>query len=308
MRIFSKIALIFIFSFTISHANDRVDLDIRLEPKSKKNFYSLKLNLESKESVLFGDNTYKIVRSENELFVDEYYDTKLHSLSSKKSSLRYRKRFVNGKLEKDLIQFKTQKNKQKMEGMKEFKLELDSDEILTSLNDIKKYINKPKNQNSKFNNELKNYVSIYRLEQIFSATQYRDRFYLKDKDEKTIYTISFDEVIYSKDLLKKSYLVIEFEVNETIMATSNKISAKLVGDLNKFIKSLDKENILYKRVYDSKYDVGIKKLGIKPRNENIIETILVFLSLVFIIFLFIKSIFSRNFRQKDLLKQYETNN
>ena len=86
MRIFSKIALIFIFSFTISHANDRVDLDIRLEPKSKKNFYSLKLNLENKDSVLFGDITYKIVRSENELFVDEYYDTKLHSLSSKKSS------------------------------------------------------------------------------------------------------------------------------------------------------------------------------------------------------------------------------
>ena len=66
--------------------------------------------------------------------------------------------------------------------------------------DFKNYINRAKNQNSELYKQLRSYVNISKLEPIFSVTQHRDRFYLQDNDGKTIFTISFDEVIYSKEL------------------------------------------------------------------------------------------------------------
>jgi hypothetical protein len=186
---------------------------------------------------------------------------------------------------------------------------MDSDETLISYHDLKKYLNIPKNRNSELHKQLGGYVNISKLDQIFSATQYRDRFYLQNDKEETIFTISFDEVVYSKDLSKKTYLVVEFEINEIIMANANKMdSSILLNGLNEFIKNLDKENVLFNRIYDNKYSVGIKKLEIKPTPENLIEIILTFLALLFIIFLFSIPIFSRIFRQKNLDKQYKPNN
>jgi len=308
-NIFFRALLILVLSQVASGAEDRIDLDLRLEPKNEKNFYLLKENFESKDVIKIEGNEYKIVRSQNELFVDDYYDTKLHSLLKKKASLRYRKRFINSTDSKNLIQFKTQKSNDKLAGMNEFKITMDSDETLISYHDLKKYLNIPKNRNSELHKQLGGYVNISKLDQIFSATQYRDRFYLQNDKEETIFTISFDEVVYSKDLSKKTYLVVEFEINEIIMANANKMdSSILLNGLNEFIKNLDKENVLFNRIYDNKYSVGIKKLEIKPTPENLIEIILTFLALLFIIFLFSIPIFSRIFRQKNLDKQYKPNN
>ena len=175
-----------------------------------------------------------------------------------------------------------------------FKIEINLDETLVSYRDFKDYINRPKNQNSELYKQLRSYVNTSKLEQIFSVTQYRDRYYLQDNNEKTIFTISFDEVIYSKELLKKAYLVIEFEINEIIMANSNKINSDaLVKSLNEFVLNLDEGNILFNRTYDSKYAVGIKKLGIKTKTEDIIEIILIFFALFSIVILFCIPIFSR---------------
>ena len=57
--------------------------------------------------------------------------------------------------------------------------------------------------------------------------------------------------------------------------------------------NLDKGNILFNQTYDSKYTVGIKKLGIKPETENIIEIILIYIALFSIIILFCILFFSR---------------
>ena len=145
-----------------------------------------------------------------------------------------------------------------------------------------------------FIKQLRSYVNISKLEPIFSVTQHRDRFYLQDNDGKTIFTISFDEVLYSKELLKKTYFVIEFETNETIMASSDKINSDaLVKSLNEFVLNLDEGSILFNQTYDSKYAIGIKKLGIKTKTEDIIEIILIFFALFSIMILFCIPMFSR---------------
>jgi len=291
---FFKILLIF-FIFSVNlNAENRIDLDLRLEPLKKENFYLLKESFNNKKIIKLGEKDYKIVRSENELFVDEYYDTALHTLLKNEASIRYRKRFINNINSKNLIQFKIQKDVDKTSGMKEFKIEIDRDENLFSYDDFNNYINRPKNQNSKLYEILTNYVNPSVLISIFSVTQNRDRFYLQNKDDKTIFTISFDEVVFSKELLKKTYSVIEFEINETIMANSNKINSDiLINSLNEFVKTLNEDNILFNRTLDSKYAIGIKKLAIKPKTENVVEIILIFFALFFIIILFCIPIFSR---------------
>ena len=293
-NIFFKVLLMFILSSVTFGAENRIDLDLRLEPKNEKNFYLLKESFINKKVILFEGNTYKIVRSQNELFVDEYYDTVLQSLFNKKASLRYRKRFIDSVVSKNLIQFKTQKGNSELIGMNEFKIEINLEETIVSYRDFKNYLNRSKNQNSELYKQLRSYVNISKLEPIFSVTQYRDRYYLQDNKEETIFTISFDEVIYSKELLKKIYLVIEFEINEIIMARSDKINSDaLVKSLNEFVLNLDEGNILFNRTYDSKYAVGIKKLSIKPKTEDIIEIILIFFALFSILILFCIPIFSR---------------
>ncbi|MAF20964.1 MAG: hypothetical protein CMI55_04865 [Parcubacteria group bacterium] len=286
--------LFLFFSSFVYSAQDRVDLDLRFEPKNKNYFYLLKENFNNKKQIQLGKNIYNVIKSENEIFIDEYYDTKLHSLYKKKASLRYRIRSKSNTGPKNLIQFKTQKKNDKLTGMNEFKIELNPDEVLVSYVDLKNYINRRQNQNSTLYKQLRSHVNISKLEQIFLVTQNRDRFYLKDDNEDTIFTISFDEVVYSKELLKTIYLVVEFEINEKIMANSEKINSDtLVKSLNEFALSLSEKNVLLNRTYDNKYTVGIKKLGLKPKTEDIIETIIVFFALFCILILFCVPIFYR---------------
>ena len=144
-----KKLILILFSLTIfiiseAKAEQRIDLDLRLVPKNEKNFYLLKDNFINKEFIKIGKNTYKILRSQNELFVDEYYDTKLHSLFFKKASLRYRKRYVDNLNTKNFIQFKTQRKLEKP-GSNEFKIEINPEVKLASFQDVKEYINRPRN-------------------------------------------------------------------------------------------------------------------------------------------------------------------
>ena len=300
MRIFKsflfKTLLLLILSST-AFAEKRIDLDLRLKPKSEKNFYLFREHFINKDVISINEHTYKIVRSQNELFVDEYYDSVLHSLLNKKASLRYRKRFVDGISLKNLIQFNTQTDNVKLTGMNEFKIQVNSDDTLVSYRDFKNYLNRSKSKKTELYKQLKSYINISKLEPMFTITQYRDRFYLQDNVGKIIYTISFDEVVYSKELLTKTYLVIEFETNEIIMASADKKhSEDLIKGLNKFVLNLlnlNKGNIFVTRTYDSKYAVGMKKLGIKTKAEDIIEIILIYFALFSIIILFCIPIFSR---------------
>ena len=143
-NIFFKVLLMFILSSVTFGAENRIDLDLRLEPKNEKNFYLLKENFINKDVISIDANAYKIVRSRNELFVDEYYDTVLQSLFKKKASLRYRKRFIDSVNSKNLIQFKTQKGNSELIGMNEFKIEINLDETIVSYRDFKNYINRAK--------------------------------------------------------------------------------------------------------------------------------------------------------------------
>jgi len=293
-----KKLILILFSLTIfliseAKAEQRIDLDLRLVPKNEKNFYLLKDNFINKEFIKIGKNTYKILRSQNELFVDEYYDTKLHSLFFKKASLRYRKRYVDNLNTKNFIQFKTQRKLEKP-GSNEFKIEINPEVKLTSFQDVKEYINRPRNRNSKLYKELDQYINTSKIIPIFSETQRRDRFYFINENKNTIFTVSFDEVIYSKELVKKTYLVIEFEINEKVMAKSSKVEANiLVRGLENFVQNLNKQNILFNRTSESKYITGIKKLDLKPKNEDIIEIMIVLFALLSILILFCIPIFSR---------------
>ena len=78
------------------------------------------------------------------------------------------------------------------------------------------------------------------------------------------------------------------------MASSDKINSDaLVKSLNEFVLNLDEGSILFNQTYDSKYAIGIKKLGIKTKTEDIIEIILIFFALFSIMILFCIPIFSR---------------
>tara|TARA_Y100001970_G_scaffold283584_1_gene399089 strand:- start:16436 stop:17359 length:924 start_codon:yes stop_codon:yes gene_type:complete len=297
---------IIIFLASEINAQQRIDLDLRLVPKKEKNFYLLKKNFINKKSIKIGEDVYKITRSKNELFIDEYYDTRLHSLFYNDASLRYRQRYVDDVNTKNFIQFKTKRQKEKS-GSNEFKIEINPEVKLTFFQDVKDFINRPRNQNSKLYKELDQYINTSKIIPIFSENQRRDRFYLIDSNNNTIFTVSFDEVVYSKELLNKTYFVVEFEINEKVMAKSTEVhSSILVKNLEEFVQSLDKQNILFKRTLESKYITGIKKLGLKPKNQDIIEIMIVLFALVFILILFCIPILSRILSPKNNKTNLET--
>ena len=189
----------------------------------------------------------------------------------------------------------------------EFKIEINPEVKLTFFQDVKDFINRPRNQNSKLYKELDQYINTSKIIPIFSENQRRDRFYLIDSNNNTIFTVSFDEVVYSKELLNKTYFVVEFEINEKVMAKSTEVhSSILVKNLEEFVQSLDKQNILFKRTLESKYITGIKKLGLKPKNQDIIEIMIVLFALVFILILFCIPILSRILSPKNNKTNLET--
>ena len=78
------------------------------------------------------------------------------------------------------------------------------------------------------------------------------------------------------------------------MAASNKVDSNiLVSDLNKFVYNLDTESILFNRTYKSKYAVGLNKLDLKPKTEDIIGIFLIYFAFSVILILFCIPIFSR---------------
>ena len=78
------------------------------------------------------------------------------------------------------------------------------------------------------------------------------------------------------------------------MAKSSKVEANiLVRGLENFVQNLNKQNILFNRTSESKYITGIKKLDLKPKNEDIIEIMIVLFALLSILILFCIPIFSR---------------
>ena len=78
------------------------------------------------------------------------------------------------------------------------------------------------------------------------------------------------------------------------MAASNKVDSNiLVSDLNKFVYNLDTESILFNRTYESKYAVGLNKLDLRPKTEDIIGIFLIYFAFSVILILFCIPIFSR---------------
>ena len=60
-----------------------------------------------------------------------------------------------------------------------------------------------------------------------------------------------------------------------------------------FLLNLDTESILFNRTYKSKYAVGLNKLDLKPKTEDIIGIFLIYFAFSVILILFCIPIFSR---------------
>ena len=290
-KLFLMNFLLFVF-YPVAHGaqeGERIDYDLRLEPVKSHYFYLLKEKFKKKEKININNTEYSIAESLNELFIDDYYDTKLLTLVHKKSSLRHRKRFVDSVETKQLAQFKV---KDKI-GFKEYKINIEPDQKIYTYKDFTEFINSSKNLRRGFLKDLKKFIDSRDIRYILTATQYRDRFYAHDQYGETVFTISFDEVVFSKNLLSKPYLAIEFEVNEKIMQIADlDTKTYLISGLNQFVESLDNKNIYFKEVVRSKYMAGIDILEIKISPSNLLEVILIYLFLFVILLLFFKPVLS----------------
>ena len=120
------LSLVFLTNYSYAVASDRVDLDIRYSSNSFSNFSSLLDQLSNMKSIEVNNKTYSIEYSNNEVFIDNYFDTISLTLLNRENSLRFRQRFVNSLPYNQVIQYKKSvSNSESILGsMYEYKMEI----------------------------------------------------------------------------------------------------------------------------------------------------------------------------------------
>ena len=259
-----------LISFNSYAESDRVDLDIRYSSNSFSAFSTLLKQLSEMKSIKVNNKTFIIEFSNNEVFIDNYFDTLSFNLFNQENSLRFRQRFVNLMPYSQVIQYKKSlSNGDAIPGsMYEFKMEV-KDKIINEADLLNVVVNE---NNDKFQliEKLSKDLNTSKLKRIFTAFQNRDRMCLYDDLGVQTYTITFDKVYYFNKLNYVPYWVIEFEVNEKLFTIAN-INDKttLISNLQIIINNIvDGDFYLVK---DNKYTTGIKKLNLIESKRAIVD-------------------------------------
>lgn len=262
---------------------ERIDFDKRLHTDNFEEFFAKKKFFEDSNFIKIGNNEYQIVKSLSEKFYDFYLDTQSLYLSSSDISLRLRKRYIKGVLEKHLLQLK--KPAEGLNGAySEQKTEIKDGVSINSEKQLIQFLLNEKKSSNNILNNLSKIVNIDNLVLIAEINQNRDRFYLVDqKNDIIVYTVSFDEVVANKDLKFAHTYLVEIELSEKI---ANKLSENEYDEKIKDIEYLS--NTIFKSfnsIQNSKIEIAIKNLNILPNTKQTSLFRNIVLSLIFI-FLF----------------------
>ncbi len=172
-----------------------------------------------------------------ETFIDKYFDDSSGSFAQKEVSLRYRKRFKNGLLLKELVQFKTPYSTDKV-VRNEIKFEVDGSKGLGDISQrhqFLKYFRKSDLDRLRF--QLAQYD--LRPEDIVPSVklkQTRQRVYIKDDSGESVATITLDEVSHF-NFPFQSYAELELELNEVRYTEATEAERASMLALNNLIKS-----------------------------------------------------------------------
>ena len=216
----SFITIIFFIFPTILLSNERIDLDYKYTTEDPLEFYSLSNHVSSLKTVILGGETYTIKRSPNEVFIDTYYDTKELDLYKNGESIRFRKRYIKSKISKKLVQYKVLSS-QVDNAMVEYKLNLKKKDIIKNEDDLLVFLSKDDNKDKQLVRKFKNKYDFLTLEKSTVLFQNRDRFYLYNQEDVHMFTVTFDDVYFNNPPYSNPFWVIEFEINEKVMGSSN---------------------------------------------------------------------------------------
>ena len=170
-----------------------------------------------------------------ERFMDVYYDTESKDLMKNNIGLRYRKRYKDDVLLKELIQLKTPfsadavvRNEFKFEPIKKKSTDLDSRHSLL------KHLDKSGKENLAF--ELAEYhVKITDIDKALQLQQVRSRIYLKDENDESAATITLDKV-NNTFFPFQEYAEVELELNEVRYTQADEEEKQMLVEINMELK------------------------------------------------------------------------
>jgi len=170
-------------------------------------------------------------------FIDTYYDAEDGRFSEMEISLRYRKRFKDQVLLKELVQLKTPFSEDKV-VRNEIKFEVDNKKKVNDLmkrHAFLKYIDG--SDIERLSHELASFqIRPEEIQESLKLKQERSRVYIKDENQESIATITLDKVNNSSFPFQK-YAELELELNELRYTAADQEEKALMTELNENIKS-----------------------------------------------------------------------
>lgn len=174
--------------------------------------------------------------SATEIFIDKYFDAADGRFAEEEISLRYRKRFKDGELIKELIQLKTPHSEDKV-VRNEIKFEVARQKQYTDARSRHAFLQHLKNADEE---RMAYHLAPYaiRPEQLITALklkQTRKRIYLSDAANESYATLTLDKVSHA-NFPFQSYAELELELNEIRYTQSDAQGREKMENLNAEIK------------------------------------------------------------------------
>ena len=305
--ILKKIHLVFFVVLFITiicpaslRGSERIDIDYKFKTGSISEFYLLSDFFSDKQVISIKEKKFNIKESSKEFFIDYYYDTPSFSLYKDRKSLRFRHRFVNGKLLKRLVQFK-KSVEGNLEGKYEYKIKINKDITFSDPKDLISFMKLPQNSKKELVQQVKSIINVDYLKTALILSQIRRRFYFHDEKGIPYFTLTFDEIYPEKGMKYMPFYEIEFEINEKLAGQSSQEELNSlknrVFDLIKMVESTD---IAIDKITKSKYERSLEAFDINISRKLFVPKYLI---LVFaIIFSFAFIIFTKKtalFKRKE---------
>lgn len=252
---------------SISEASGRVDIDTRLLVEKRDDFHKSIEMLNAITEIDIDGSRFEIKPSLAERFYDFYLDTPSHTLLKSQKYFRFRKRYINGFLNKQLLQLKYPTivgNGQA--ALSEEKTEIDIRQNIENYNQITEILLDQSNRSGSLSSTLSNSVSLQNISPLVSFTQNRDRFYLRDENGFTFFTVTFDELSVVNNLSVEHFYFIELELSEKLFErlSDNALEANL-SQLRSLQQTLFPK---FNPMEISKLEVVVNELKLKPHTVN----------------------------------------
>lgn len=247
MRKLIFILFLFIFSFTnicqTTGQSARLESEYKLDVQ-KEDVAPLWDFIESNYCVqeIVLDGMKLSGEASEEIFIDNYFDVEDGRFAEMEISLRYRKRFKDDVLLKELVQLKTPFSEDKV-VRNEIKFDVKSNKNFNDLSNRHPFL---KLLSGSDKERMSHHLAAYKVrpEQVqesLKLKQKRRRAYIKDERGESVATITLDEVNNFSFPYQK-YAEVELELNELRYTAADEAEREKMNLLNQNIKSKLSQN------------------------------------------------------------------